>query len=213
MMKLLTIVGVFLCFVAIRADDEAVVIESVEVINVTDTSATFLITSTGTNNEFNVKFIEKVENKTIQSTHSGNTFTIEELIPSGSYTFQFSPKVTAEEEIVWTNNYTVVLFPGVPDVIFRSLNGGVLNIEWFRKIDDFGRQTIDKYHLSYYTVQMYHGNEWTRNDCKMALDIPRCFCCSYTIPNLFQNSYYEIVLKAHTSAGYGKPYINKIRII
>jgi len=200
----------FEIFINGTTDDEHDIIKDVEVINVTDSSVTFRITSIGDHNLFDVNFIEKAENVTHQLSYTGATFTIDGLIPSGHYTFQFAPKVG--EESVWTKIYTVVLVPGVPDVIFRSLYDGVLSIEWFSSFDDFRRNTIHKYHLSYYSVQIYGGNEWKRHPCEMAFDIPRCFGASYTIANLIPKTFYEIVLKAHTSAGYGEPYVNKIYI-
>ncbi|XP_054717103.1 fasciclin-2-like isoform X2 [Uloborus diversus] len=133
-------------------------------------------------------------------------YEVKNLTASGKYSFQF--RLSESEE--WSKVYTYVMLPDIPHVIFGGLNDGVLKLEWFRKWDDIARDTIDKYELSYNRVSQYQGNYWQKDNCTVTIEIPKCGPSSYTITPLIKNLYYEIRLRAHTSAGYGEYYYFKV---
>ncbi|GBM43815.1 hypothetical protein AVEN_225706-1 [Araneus ventricosus] len=61
-------------------------------------------------------------------------------------------------------------------------------------------------------IQQIGGRTWKASDCVITIKIPRhnCTPARYTIAGLQTGIYYEIRLRVRTSAGFGKPYVNKI---
>ncbi|GFT12053.1 uncharacterized protein NPIL_174521 [Nephila pilipes] len=194
--------------------NETSTIDKVNILRVTEDSVEFAVETSGKPDSFYARYQEKLEkSETVKQFYKGEKVVVRNLTPGGLYTFQF--QIESPNAIkLQSKMYNVTLLPRIPDVIFRSLKDGLLEIEWFRSIDDIRREAIDLYEISYNRVQQYRGNNWKHDDCEVHIRISRrCFGSSYTIAGLSSSSYYEIRLRAHTAAGYGKEYVNKIYAI
>ncbi|KAG8183514.1 hypothetical protein JTE90_003864 [Oedothorax gibbosus] len=198
------------------AESENFTIEDVHVLNVTDSSVQFLVRASKSIGSYNVKYFEKMDTASVKTLQlpNGVDILIEDLIPSGLYTFQF--QVLSSEGVLsnWSEPIEVVLLPYSPEMIIRGLSDNTLRVGWSKKWNDFSRETIDGYLLSYGYIQRESYDKFKAPSCMINIELQgACSYTSYTIADLFSKSYYEIQLKAHTKAGYGKPTVTKIYVV
>ncbi|GFR19991.1 uncharacterized protein TNCT_574932 [Trichonephila clavata] len=191
--------------------NETGTIDNVEVLKVTDESVEFSVKISGEYDSFYASYKDKLDkNETVKEFKKGERVLVTNLTAGGLYEFQFQIESPLKIKLP-SKSYNVTLLPRLPEVIFRSLSNGLVEIEWFQTFNEIFRGTIDYHELSYDRVQQYRGTNWTRADCEVNIKLsPRCLGSKYTIAGLSAGSYYEIRFRSHTAAGYGKEYINKI---
>jgi hypothetical protein len=198
------------------AEGDNLTVEDAHVLNVTDTSVEFLVRASKTVQKYSVKYFEKLDNKSVTTLEftNGDDILISGLIPSGLYTFQFQVSSAEGDSSDWSKPMEVVLLPYTPEMIIRGLSGNTLTVEWSRKFNDFSRGTIDGFILSYGYLERGSYDTWKPLSCMVNIELlDRCSYSSYTITSLAKNSYYEIHLKAHTKAGYGKPRVTRVFVV
>ncbi|GBN52020.1 hypothetical protein AVEN_113167-1, partial [Araneus ventricosus] len=130
-------------------------IVSVKVVNITENSVEFVVLTKGDAESFSIRYKEKLDKgENSVQIKKGHKAVVKDLVPSGRYEFRFQIEPPSRVNRSSTPYY-VTLLPGVPDVIFRNIKDGFVDVEWFRSIDDFSRDTIEEYELSYNTYSKY----------------------------------------------------------
>ncbi|GIY26788.1 uncharacterized protein CDAR_530141 [Caerostris darwini] len=189
--------------------DDTGSIDSVDILNITENSVTFLVKTSGDPRSFFIRYEEKLDVERYEQIRKGDKAVVNGLVPSGKYQFKFQidPPWRIRRDV---KPLHITLLPAVPEVIFRSVRDNQVEIEIYRSTDDINRKTIDEHELTYNIVQMHSSRI---DDCVINIKIP--FACStsrYTIAGLSTGFYYEIRVRAHTKTGYGNPYRHKIRL-
>ncbi|GIY32355.1 uncharacterized protein CEXT_691591 [Caerostris extrusa] len=100
--------------------DDTGSIDSVDILNITENSVTFLVKTSGDPRSFFIRYEEELDEESYEQIRKGDKAVVKGLVPSGKYQFKFQidPPWRIKRDV---KPLHITLLPAVPEVIFRSV--------------------------------------------------------------------------------------------